>query len=253
MMARHREGGLTPRPLSRMSQMSQGPPQQADPAAIRELLDTMKGTLGALGQTFDTLNEQSNKVSTLGPTMHDTAQQIITLRRQIRAQDKKQDVRIQEVKRMVRDQLKIQIAESMKAQIQYQIKTEVAHQVAEQVASEIKDHLPVSLEDQITDSKKQFGDVKFSLINSEARRTNSVLRVPRDLGEPLAPVLKPNSTKSNFFPADLRTLFSYDLHMAQALVRDFELPQSDVREINLNKFMSHIGIQFSLVVVPVRA
>jgi hypothetical protein len=44
----------------------------------------------------------------------DTTQQIQAIRRQIRSQDKKQDARLKEVKRMVRDKLKDHIAEHMK-------------------------------------------------------------------------------------------------------------------------------------------
>jgi len=151
---------------------------------------------------------------------------------------------------MVRDQLKGQITEHMKPQIQEQIQTEITLQVTKQVTAQIKDHLPVSLEDQVADSKRQFEVVRHSLINSEARRVNSVLRSPRDLGEQLATVLKADGRKSEFFPADLRSLFSYDLKMSKALAKDYGLLESEVRETNLNRFMSHIGIQFSLIAIP---
>jgi len=190
------------------------------------------------------------KVSTLGPTMADTTHQIQQIRRQIRSQDKKQEARINDVKKMVRDQLKNHITEAMKPQIKEQVQAEITLQVTRHVNVQIKDHLPVSLEDQVADSKKQFEVVRHSLINSEARRVNSVLRSPRDLGEPLAIVLKADGRKSEVFPADLRSLFSYDAKMAKALVKDFGLPESEVRETNLNRFMSHIGIQFSLIAIP---
>jgi len=246
-MAANLDGAMTPRPQSRTA-LSPLP----ETAAIRELLAAMKGTLSTLGQTFDTLNDQSAKVSSLGPTMVDTTQQIQLIRRQIRSQDKKQEARIKEVKRMVRDQLKNEITERMKPQIKEQIEAEITLQVAKQVTVQIKDHLPVSLEDQVADNKTQFEVVKHSLINSEARRLNSSLRSPRDLAEPLTVVLKANGQKSSFFPADLTTLFSYDLNMAKALVKDYGLLESEIRETNLNRFMSHIGIQFSLIAIPGR-
>lgn len=237
-MAANLDGTITPRP------------PLAETEKIRELLATMKGTLTTLGQTFDTLNEQSAMVSNLGPTMTNTTKQIQLLRYQIRKQDKKQDVRIEEVKKMVRDQLTHQITEYMKPKIKEQIQAEVALQVIKQVDVQIKDHLPVSLEDQIADSKKQFEVVQRSLHNSEARRVNSVLRTPRDLGERLADVLKLDGRKSELYPADLRSLFSYDIRMAQALVKDYGLAESEVRETNFNRFMSHIGIQFTLMAIP---
>jgi len=151
---------------------------------------------------------------------------------------------------MVRDHLKNQITEHMKPQIKEQIQTEITLQVDKQVATQIKDHLPVSLEDQIADSKKQLEEVRQSLHNSEARRANSVLRTPRDLSESLAVVLKADGNKSEFYPADLRSLFSYDLNTAKSLVKDYGLIQSEIRETNLNRFMSHIGIPFSLIAIP---
>jgi len=244
-MAANMDGALTPRPPSRTAQTP-----LPDTAAIRELLTSMKGTLNTLGQTFDTLNNQSAMVSNLGPTMFDTTQQIQAIRRQIRSQDKKQDARLTEVKKMVRDQLKHQITEHMKPQMDEQIKEEIVLQVSKQVTAQIRDHLPVSLEDQVADSKRQFEVVRHSLINSEARRVNSVLRSPRDLGEPLAAVLKADGRKSELFPFDLRSLFLYDLKMSKALARDHGLVESEVRETNLNRFMSHIGIQFSLIAIP---
>jgi len=62
---------------------------------------------------FNQLQEQSNRVASLGPTA-DSAAQIQTMRRRVRAQDRKQEVRIDEVKRIVREVLKDQIAESMR-------------------------------------------------------------------------------------------------------------------------------------------
>jgi len=245
-MAANLDGALTSRPQSRTAQTP-----LSETTAIRELLATMKGTLTTLGQTFDTLNDQSARVSSLGPTMHDTTHQIQAIRRQIRVQDKKQEARIKEVKRMVSDQLKQQIMETMKPQIKEQVKTEITLQVSKQVTAQIKDHLPVSLDDQVADSKKQFEVVRHSLINSEARRVNSVLRSPRDLNEPLAVVLKADGRKSELFPFDLKSLFLYDLKMAKALAQDHGLLESEMRETNLNRFMSHIGIQFSLIAVPI--
>jgi hypothetical protein len=76
--------------------------------------------------------------------------------------------------------------------------------------------------------------------------------------EPLAPVMKADGTRSNLFPADLRTLRSYDCELYQcdssgfsindravelvgALVRDYGLPEGVTAEVNLNRFMKHIG------------
>ena len=86
------------------------------------------------------------------------------------------------------------------------------------------------------------------------------MRIPRDLDEQIHPVAYAGGQKSEFFPANLRILFSYDrkhssylplctmwrddhdtVKTAKNLTRDYGLGESSIRETNLNKFMSHIG------------
>lgn len=92
--------------------------------------------------------------------------QILSLRKQIKTQDKRQEARIAEVKRIVKDALKDQIVDNMRcislistpsaqglsslidrAQIQDQIQEEIALQVREQVVSQIRSHLPILLDE----------------------------------------------------------------------------------------------------------
>lgn len=221
----------------------------ADTAAVRELLVMMKSTLGTLGATFETLNTQSDKFTNLGPSV-DSARQISLLRKQIKQQDKKQDARVTEVKHMIKDVLKDHIANDMRAQIEEQIREEIAMQVKKEVAAQIVEHLPISLQEQAEQSKRQLLEVKQSLVNSEARRANSVLRA-NNLDDPLTQVLKPDGTYSEIFPSDLRTLFSYDGETSLKLVRDFALQEHELRERNLNRFMAFIGIPFHLIPIPV--
>ncbi|KIJ51305.1 hypothetical protein M422DRAFT_65312 [Sphaerobolus stellatus SS14] len=221
----------------------------ADTAAVKELLVMMKSTLGTLGATFETLGAQSDKITSLGPAM-DSSHQISSLRRQIRAQDKRQDARVMEVKHMIKDVLKEHIANDMRAQIEEQIRAEIATQVKQEVAAQIVEHLPISLQAQAEQSKRQLVEVRHSLVNSEARRANSVLRA-NNLDDPLTHVLKPDGTQSDIFPTDLRTLFSYDADTARRLVQEFSLQEHESRERNLNRFMAYIGIPFHLIPVPV--
>ncbi|EJD45460.1 hypothetical protein AURDEDRAFT_114090, partial [Auricularia subglabra TFB-10046 SS5] len=233
------------------TQSAPGTPRYAPPdtAQVRELLQLMKGTLAQLGATFDTLHEQSSRVASLGPAV-DSATQIQSLRRQMRAQDKRQEGRIGEVKHLVKDVLKDQIAEHMRAQIAEQIKEELAAQVRAQVGAQLAARLPGSLAAQTAESKRQLAEVRCSLVNSEARRANSVLRAS-SLEEPLARVLRPaDGAASALYPKDLKSLFAYDAVAAKKLAQDYELPVSDQREKNLNRFMSHIGIPFHLIPVP---
>jgi len=220
-----------------------------DTAAIKDLLAMMKNTIATLGQTFETLGEQSAKVATLGPSL-DNTQQIQALRRQMRHQDRRQDARIEEVKHVVKNVLKDQIADEMRPQIGDHVRQEIAMQVREQVSAQLKEHMPISLEEQAADSKKQLAEVRNSLTNSEARRANSTLR-SHNLDDPLEEILKTDGSRSELFPQDLKTLFTYDSARARALVRDFGLTEHESRERNLNRFMAHIGIPFHLIPVPI--
>jgi hypothetical protein len=58
--------------LTTMSMGDKAP--SADLLAVKELLLTMKSTLGALGKTFESLGEQTTKVAELGPAMEATHQ-----------------------------------------------------------------------------------------------------------------------------------------------------------------------------------
>jgi len=219
-----------------------------DKAAVHEIMGTMKSMLDTLNATFETLGQQSEKVNGLGTSL-DASHQITSLRRQMRSQDKKQDARITEVKHMVREVLKDQIADHMRSQIEEQIRAEIALQVRHQVAEQLADHLPIPLDVQAEESRKQLNEVRSSLVNSEARRANSALRA-NNIDDQLHHVLKPDGSKSELFPRDLKMLFGYDVDSAKKLVQDYGLPEHEVREKNLNRFMSHIGIPFHLIPVP---
>lgn len=235
-----------------MSTVSTGTASNApDTAAVRELLGMMSTTLATLGKTFDTLTEQSTRVATLGPQL-DSAHQIHQLRRQMRAQEKKQDIRINEVKTMVKDELKVQVAELLRAQIAEAVRDEIKKQVSDEVQEQLKLRVPVPIEEQAAESTQQLKDVRTSLINSESRRANAILRAS-NLDDQLAVILKSTGEPSKYFPSDLKTLFGYDNETAKILVQDYELPASESREKNLNKFMAHTGVQFHLIPVPILA
>jgi len=213
------------------------------------VLEHMRATLTTLTQTFESLGEQSAMINALGPCSNPN-DQILSLRKQIKTQDKRQETRIAEVKRIVKDALKDQIVDNMKAQIQDQIHEEIALQVREQVVSQIRSHLPILLDEQAEQSKRQLIQVQNALQNSEARRKNNALRA-HNLDERLAVVFRPDGTESKYYPATMRVLFEYDAEQARALIEDYGLPVDAQREKNLNRFIAHVGVMFNVVQVPV--
>jgi len=217
----------------------------ANTAAVNDLLTMMKSTLNTLGATFDSLGEQSARVASLGPQL-DSAHQIHQLRRQMRAQEKHQDARINDIKTLVKDNLKVQIAEHMREQIAEQIKAEIALQTKAEVEGQINNHLPIPLAVQAAESKQQLDEVRVSLMNSEARRHNSHLR-SNNLDETLAVLYRADGSSSIHYPANLRTLFSYEPDIARQLVKDYGLVEHTLREGNLNRFMAFCGVPFNLI------
>ncbi|KAH7329816.1 hypothetical protein B0J17DRAFT_679793 [Rhizoctonia solani] len=220
-----------------------------DQTSINNLVNGFTATLEQLDSNLKALALHAKEVDALGPPP-DSAAQIHKLRLQLRAQDKKQEARIADIKHIVKDVLKEQIAEHMRPQIQEQIRLELTRQIHDAVQEQITEHLPVSLQDQAEESKRQLIEVRNSLLNSEARRSNATLR-STNLDDALAPVVKANGEESALAPQTLRQLFSYDSAQARALVRDYGLREHDVRERNLNRFMAHIGVQFNLIPIPV--
>lgn len=167
--------------------------------------------------------------------------EIQTLRRQLRAQDKKQDMRSNEIKFMVKNLLKDEVASEMHEHIREQIKQEISKQTREQMKVQVSQHLPMPLRQQISEGKAEIVIIRHALVNSEARRANSVLDAEY-LDDPIAVVVKADGTKSGFYPADLRSLFSYDANMMRGLLTDYALPVSESRDINIIRFMCHVGI-----------
>lgn len=93
---------------------------------------------------------------------------------------------------------------------------------------------------------------------SESRISNSNVDI-LNLDEALASVLTSEGTRSDYFPADLRSLLSYD-SMCEAsrplrglltiddlddatkkLVKDYGLVEAEEPEMNIKRFLMHIG------------
>jgi hypothetical protein len=99
---------------------------------------------------------------------------------------------------------------------------------------------------------------------SESRISNSNVDI-LNLDEALATVLTSEGTRSDYFPADLRSLLSYD-SMCEAsrlplrglltiddvddatkkLVKDYGLVEAEESEMNIKRFLVHIGEQWAV-------
>ncbi|KAF7351174.1 putative 2-hydroxyacid dehydrogenase UNK4.10 [Mycena sanguinolenta] len=232
------DGGntITPRPTS---------PNETE--SIRGTIGSMTEMLAGLEGSFTALNNKSAELATMGPVPQDAVRDIQALRKQIREESKKREKEITTAKRASREDVKVQIAANLKDDILEYIRTEVATQVKQQVDLQIREQIPISLREQSLNNRIQLQEARTSLTNSAARKKNSSLRI-QNLDEDLAIVLKSDGTKGNLFPANLRSLLSYDAGSLAELGKEYGLGEDKVREVNLNRFLNHIGISFQLVV-----
>ncbi|KAH9914672.1 uncharacterized protein B0H18DRAFT_1044417 [Fomitopsis serialis] len=254
MAAVHTNGGpVSGRSASGPSVPSPDAIPTLDTAAIWEMLGLMKGSLATIGQQFDTLDEQSAKVDTLGPTKDSLKKQAKDLQDEMKAAQEKRDKGIEVFKNAVKDKMKEKIAKEMTLHIKEQIRQQVIARVEVDMKAHISQHLPIPLKVQVDESRRQINEVKHAFQNSEARRQNSSLRT-YNLDQSLAEVLKLDGKKSTLWPGNLRSLFNYSAAQAQGLAHDYGLGgQIDDRERNINRFMAHIGVSFPLHWVNVNA
>ncbi|KAJ7647644.1 hypothetical protein FB45DRAFT_894020 [Roridomyces roridus] len=222
-------------------------PRQDDAGNIRAVIGAMTQTLSSLEQSFLSLNTASTQLAGIGPSSQDVLQDIQTLRKQVREGNKKGVREIEECNRVARDDVKQQIAANLKDDILEQIQKEIAAQVQQQVDVQIQEHIPISLKQQSTINKTRISEARISLTNSAARKLNAGFRV-QNLDESLAVVLRGDGTRGKLYPADLRSLLSYDAGSVRELNSEYELAVDEVREVNLNRFLGHIGILFEVVV-----
>jgi len=212
------------------------------------MLGLMKASFATIDRTFETLNKQAETVATLGPTMEDAEGQIREVRLQLQRQEREDDQRVNRVRRMLREDVKCTVANQLRVQIRGTVKAEIARQTREQVREQMREHLPMTLEALAEESQRQVEEVQHALANMDARRRNAALRT-ENLNDALAIVLRADGSKSAVYPADLRSLTSYDAATTKMLLQDYEIQDAGGREANLTRFMGYIGAPFQLVAI----
>jgi len=218
---------------------------------INEMITVMKRTLLDLGMTFDHFGESTAKVSGLLPAIK-FSHELYKLQKRLEMQDRKHEDQTTELKSLLTNVLKEQIAAHLRLFVQDVIRKQIQTRVEDQVREQLQKQIPDELRAQVREHKQKIELVEKALYNSEARRTNSLLRT-RNLTDSLRPLLLPNGEQSKMFPKDLATLFALDAVAAKQLALEFELPDGDNREINLNRFMSHIGVAFQMMTPATRS
>ncbi|KAI0644573.1 hypothetical protein C8Q79DRAFT_927686 [Trametes meyenii] len=226
-----------------------------DVEVVREILGGMKVTyisgLGLRNQTLTTLSDQGSRISDLGPTMESAEKRIDALHKVIKDHDEAQDKRFEQIKEVIRGELKALVISNAKERIKSQIPVEVERRVKEQIGAQlVPHHLPKSIEAHVQDGRDQLSALETALKNSTARRENAAVTFS-DTDRKLAVVYKDDGTVSGAWPNDLKALLAYDAERVKQLVKDFDLYDHNNPTVNLNRFLSHIGVVDVSVVTPI--
>ncbi|KAF8622722.1 hypothetical protein AX15_006813 [Amanita polypyramis BW_CC] len=132
--------------------------------------------------------------------------------------------------------------------VKSQVKDEIARQAEEETRRQIGQFLPVSLERQAVEGRGRLEKLETALHNSDARLENGRIKVSYWL-EPLKTVLKEDGKKSDFYPVDLSTLYSYDGDTMKALLTSYDMQvdeTDDWHRVNFNRFVRFIGVRGQL-------
>jgi len=224
-------------------------PPSAEVTAALDIIAKMKGSLGDLNHTFDALGEQTMQMIRLGGEL-ETAQHVNSVRKQMEAQDAKQQGQIEDVKALLQEVLQNDILEHLRILIEQGVLEEIDEIVQEQVAALLPTYIPQELQDEVAYYRRQLEEAQQALHNSESRRANALLRTTR-MDSPLKTIYKADGEVSALFPHDLNALFSMDAETAHELILDYGLGDpSSVRERNVNRLMQFCGLPYQLVRRP---
>ncbi|KAF9443794.1 hypothetical protein P691DRAFT_778668 [Macrolepiota fuliginosa MF-IS2] len=224
---------------------------QPSASTTRDAYANLAGALGSLAGNYDALHGQTMQIALLG-TEIGNAQDVKEFRQQIREQDLRHKEGIAEIQNII-DHILRNEGDEMKTQVNQEIANQIDEIVKDQVAQCLKEHIPEDLQLEIAKNKQEYEELQLALHNSEARRLNGTLRA-NNPDETLHTIYMSNGSISPRFPKDLGSLFDLDADTVRALMVDYGLTSvSNIRDVNLNKFMQFCGVRYQLVVTIVKA
>ncbi|KAH8103533.1 hypothetical protein BXZ70DRAFT_736621 [Cristinia sonorae] len=238
-------------PASLVGSMYSLPTISPEVQGLQETLATMKGSLGSLGQVFDTLGQQTAQMVQIGGEL-ETAQHLNKVRKEMEAQDRKVDDQVEEIKILLQRALQVEIIDHLRQVIEAGVLEQIDEQVKEQVGRILPSYFPQDVLDEVEHYRQQLDEVQRALHNSESRKANSLLRSNR-LTDPLHTIYKTDGTVSSLFPRDVKSLFSMDAETAILLLEEYGMTDvSATRERNVNRFMQFCGVSYQLLAAPRR-
>ncbi|KAK0454632.1 hypothetical protein EV421DRAFT_1887213 [Armillaria borealis] len=144
-----------------------------------------------------------------------------------------------------------ELADKTKAtpHITSEIKGVIEKEAKIQVDKQIEKHIAIPLTKQKEETDERLSEVQVSLTNSKARIANAAITLEH-MNDKLEPLLKKDGERSKVYPADLTSLFAYDLKMVRELLHDYGLESDTDLRVNLNRFLDYIGSLICTVESP---
>jgi len=215
---------------------------------VQQMAEVMKGVMGELGLTFDSLGGQTAYLSSLAPIL-ETQHNIRKLERMIVKQEERQLADIEDLRETIEGIVQEQIIDHLKKKIE-ELVDELVERDVDDTVQDILDtvYMPQKLQETVNSQRRQLDSVRINLHNTEARRTNSVLKAEH-MADTIVPLLKPDGTVSEDFPKNLSALFAIDHEMAKSLLADYGVSSSadDSRDKTMNSLMYFLGVGYQLL------
>ncbi|KAK7057644.1 ATP-binding cassette transporter [Favolaschia claudopus] len=215
--------------------------------SAQALTSSMKSMLESLDQTLEELHGQTMQIALLGDESQ-IAQDIKSLRAQLRDHELRQKNGIEEIKLILKNVESEVVPEYLKSRVAEEVALGIEQLIAEQVATCLKEHIPQDLQEEVTVQQvKILEEVRKDLHNSENRRGNAALRRDR-ADDNLQVIYKEDGTVPAAYPSSLQALFDMDAATSRALMEEYGMPDaSDSRERNLNRLMQFLGVRYQMV------
>jgi len=164
-------------------------------------------------------------------------------------QEERQLADIEDLRETIETIVQEQIIDHLRRKIE-ELVDELVDRDVDDMVQEILDnfYIPQKLQDTVNNQRRQLDSVRINLHNTEARRTNSVLKAEH-MADTIVPLLKPDGTVSKVFPRNLSALFAIDHEAAKLLLTEYGVPSSadDSRDKTMNSLMYFLGVGYQLL------
>ncbi|KAF8653282.1 hypothetical protein AX16_003984 [Volvariella volvacea WC 439] len=233
-------------PRQRLSSNSGAPPIKT--ALLEDHLNHLSSIAGNLEHQQAAYQEALHRIEATSPSIDASLREIDGLRAKFNNHQQWHDGQINRLKAQVQVGHDKDILARIGVDLPQQVEDEIKRQTKEVLDTQLHNLIPTGPESRVEDAQNQLRAMESLLHNSKSRMTNSYLQ-REDLDDPLQPVFDKNGVTSDMYPKDLRTLLAYNQDQLKKLLGHYELLVDDNWVGNINRFLTHIGVNFHLSAV----